>query len=131
MTVRFAVVEIVTADMPRSLAFYRALGMELPAAADQEDHVEYALPGGLRLSWDTPDVMTSFDPDWYPSGAGHSLGLAFACDSPEEVDALYESVTAAGFTGHLAPWDAFWGQRYAVLRDPDLNSVDLFAQLPQ
>ncbi len=129
MTVRFAVVEIVTADMPRSLAFYRTLGIEVPPEADQEDHVEFPLPGGLRLSWDTPDVMTSFDPGWSPGGGGHSLGLAFRCVSPAEVVALYASVTSAGFTGHLPPWDAFWGQRYAVLRDPDLNSVDLFAEL--
>lgn len=40
-------------------------------------------------------------------------------------------MTAAGFVGHLPPWDAFWGQRYAVLRDPDLNSVDVFAALPE
>jgi uncharacterized glyoxalase superfamily protein PhnB len=30
----------------------------------------------------------------------------------------------------LAPWDAFWGQRYATVLDPDGNSVDLFAALP-
>lgn len=31
--------------------------------------------------------------------------------------------------GHKAPWDAFWGQRYAVVVDPDGNLVDLFADL--
>jgi len=39
-------------------------------------------------------------------------------------------MTAAGFQGHVEPWDAFWGQRYATLRDPDGNGVDLFAALP-
>ena len=33
-------------------------------------------------------------------------------------------------TGHHEPWDAFWGQRYATVLDPDGNSVDLFAALP-
>ena len=28
------------------------------------------------------------------------------------------------------PFDAFWGQRYATVRDPDGNAVDLFAALP-
>jgi hypothetical protein len=32
-----------------------------------------------------------------------------------------------GYEGHKPPWDAFWGQRYAVIRDPDGNTVDLFA----
>jgi hypothetical protein len=29
----------------------------------------------------------------------------------------------------LKPWDAFWGQRYAVVHDPDGNGVDLLAPL--
>jgi hypothetical protein len=37
---------------------------------------------------------------------------------------------AAGSHGYKAPWDAVWGQRYAVIHDPDGNSVDLFAPLP-
>ena len=38
-------------------------------------------------------------------------------------------VTAAGFHGEKEPWDAFWGQRYAQVRDPDGVPVDLFAAL--
>jgi len=34
-----------------------------------------------------------------------------------------------GHRAHKAPWDAFWGQRYAQVLDPDGNSVDLFAPL--
>jgi uncharacterized glyoxalase superfamily protein PhnB len=58
------------------------------------------------------------------------MSLAFACDGPGDVDATYARLTAAGHEGHLAPWDAVWGMRYAVLHDPDGNSVDLFAPLP-
>jgi uncharacterized glyoxalase superfamily protein PhnB len=35
----------------------------------------------------------------------------------------------AGATPHTEPWDAFWGQRYAQLRDLDGNGVDLYATL--
>ena len=45
------------------------------------------------------------------------------------MDERYEQVTAAGFVGEKEPWDAFWGQRYAQLRDPDGVPVDLFAPL--
>jgi uncharacterized glyoxalase superfamily protein PhnB len=38
-------------------------------------------------------------------------------------------VVEAGFTGEKEPWDAFWGQRYAQLADPDGVPVDLFAAL--
>ena len=50
-------------------------------------------------------------------------------DSPAEVDALFEKVTAAGHDGTLKPYDAPWGQRYATVADPDGNWVDLFAPL--
>jgi uncharacterized glyoxalase superfamily protein PhnB len=45
------------------------------------------------------------------------------------LDAVYDRVTAAGFSGLKAPWDTFWGQRYAFLADPDGNRVDLFAAI--
>jgi uncharacterized glyoxalase superfamily protein PhnB len=38
-------------------------------------------------------------------------------------------LTDAGFTWTKEPYDAFWGQRYANLADPDGNVVDLFAPL--
>jgi uncharacterized glyoxalase superfamily protein PhnB len=47
------------------------------------------------------------------------------------VDATYERLVSLGYDGHKAPWDAFWGMRYAVVDDPDGAPVDLFAPLPQ
>ena len=55
---------------------------------------------------------------------------AFACDDPAEVDSTYADLVGRGDEGHLAPWDVFWGMRYAVVLDPDGNAVDLFAPLP-
>ena len=43
MTVRFNLVGIVVADMAASLAFYRRLGLDIPAEADAEPHVELTL----------------------------------------------------------------------------------------
>ena len=119
---------LVVKDMATSLNFYRLLGMEIPAEMDNEGHVEVTLPGGLRLAWDSLDVIMSFNDEW-ETPVGHRIGLAFLCDSPAEVDRLYEAVIAAGYEGHKRPWDAFWGQRYAQVKDPDDNVVDLFAPL--
>ncbi len=120
---------IVVANMPAALAFYRRLGLEIPAEADGEGHVEVTLAGGIRLAWDTVEIIRSFDPAWEPPTGGHRLGLAFLCDSPAEVDAKYAAFTEAGYEGRHQPWDAFWGQRYAVVDDPDGNPIDLFAPL--
>jgi uncharacterized glyoxalase superfamily protein PhnB len=73
--------------------------------------------------------MKEIYPDFVESAVGQSITLAFECDTPAEVDALHERIVAAGYTSHKAPWDTFWGQRYAVVVDPDGNSVDLFAAL--
>jgi catechol 2,3-dioxygenase-like lactoylglutathione lyase family enzyme len=116
---------IVVSDLARSLAFYRALGIDV---ADGDGHVETTLPNGVRLMFDTEDVIRSFEPEW-TRATGNQAALAFECASPADLDAAYTDVVAAGFEGHREPWDAFWGQRYAQLRDPDGVPVDLYAAL--
>ena len=77
---------------------------------------------------DAEEVVESFRPDWTRE-AGNQLALAFECASPAEVDELWTRVRDAGFEADKEPWDAFWGQRYAQLRDPDGVPIDLFAAL--
>ena len=116
---------IVASDLDRSRAFYRLLGVDI---AEGDDHVEATLPNGVRLMLDTQAVIGSFRPEWQRT-IGNQLSLAFECDSPAEVDETYARVVEAGFHGEKEPWDAFWGQRYAQLADPDGVPVDLFAAL--
>jgi uncharacterized glyoxalase superfamily protein PhnB len=132
ITPQLDLVGVVVEDMARSLAFYRQLGLDIPTDADTEPHVELALPGGVRLAWDTVGTIQSFDPSYEQpaAGAGSNVGLAFRLDTPAEVDTVYATLVAAGYEGHLSPWDAFWGQRYAQVHDPDGTHVDLFAPLP-
>lgn len=118
---------IITADIERSVSFYALLGVPRPADLDGP-HVESTLSNGLRLMWDSEDLIKQLDEDW-SRPEGQSMGLAFLCASPDEVDSVYAAVVAAGFRGHKEPWDAFWGQRYAQVLDPDGNKVDLFAPL--
>jgi catechol 2,3-dioxygenase-like lactoylglutathione lyase family enzyme len=120
-------VGIVASDMARSIAFYRLLGLDVPETSE-EGHVEAAQANGFRLMLDRKETVRSFQPDW-TRAAGNQLGLAFECASPAEVDEVYARVTADGFHGEKEPWDAFWGQRYAQLKDPDGVPVDLYARL--
>lgn len=129
MSAQIAFFGLVVEDVPRSLAFYRHLGLAIPESADAQGHVDFELPGGLLLVWDTVDTIRSFDPDWTPPTGGHKVALAFRCDSPAEVDALYAELSDLGYRGYKEPWDAFWGQRYAIVLDPDGNHVELSAFL--
>jgi len=126
---RLTAIGIVTADVARSAAFYRALGLDVPEPPSDGDHFEITLPNGLRLMWDTEPLIEQIDPGWTRPSGGHRIALAFECDSPADVDATYARVVEAGFDGKKEPWDAFWGQRYAQLHDPDGQPVDLFAAL--
>ena len=130
MDAQLAAVELVVEDMARSLAFYRRLGLDLPPDADQQAHVGLTLPGGLFLMWDTVEMIRSFDPEWEPPSGGHRTALAFRLGSPAAVDEAYDQLVSSGYEGHKAPWDAFWGQRYAIVHDPDGNAVDLCAPQP-
>jgi uncharacterized glyoxalase superfamily protein PhnB len=103
------------------------LGLDLPEDP-AEGHVEATMANGTRLMFDTEDVIHSFLPDWARAN-GNQVSLAFECASAAEVDEVYSRVVAAGFEGEKEPWDAFWGQRYALLGDPDGVRVNLYAAL--
>jgi uncharacterized glyoxalase superfamily protein PhnB len=120
---------IVVSDMARTLEFYRLLGLEFGEGSESEGHVETTLPSGVRLMFDTEELMKSFDDGFEMPESSGRVSLAFVCGSTGEVDSLYASIVDAGFDGHLDPFDAFWGQRYATVLDPDGTKVDLFAPL--
>jgi uncharacterized glyoxalase superfamily protein PhnB len=124
---RFEAIGVVVEDLPRAVTFYRELGLDLPE--DGEGHIEAQLPGGMRFMLDTEETIRSFDAEWQRPAAGQAVGLAFRCDSAQDVDATHARLLEAGGSNHKEPWDAFWGQRYAQVRDPDGNVVDLFADL--
>jgi len=120
-------VGIAVSDLHRTIEFYRVLGLELPADGE-EDHVEATMANGTRLMFDTEEVIRSFMPDWTRAD-GNQVSLAFECASTAEVDEVDGRVVAAGFEGEKEPWDAFWGQRYALLIDPDGVRINLYAAL--
>lgn len=128
MKATFNLVEIVVQDMAASLRFYRLLGVEIPAEADNEAHVSVALADGFGLAWDTAVLMEQIHGHWEPA-SGHRINLAFACENSTAVDAMHQKMVNQGYRSAKAPWDAFWGQRYAVLLDPDDNLIDLYAPL--
>ncbi|MFE9924798.1 VOC family protein [Streptomyces sp. NPDC005774] len=129
MSARFDAIGLIVSDMGASVAFYRRLGFAFPEGAEEQGHAEAELPGGLRLLLDTEEVVRSFHAEWEPPSGGGRASLALRCDSPAEVDTLYEELMASGCRSELKPWDAVWGQRYATVLDPDGNGVDLFAPL--
>ncbi len=126
MAITLDAIGIVTNNLKESLRFYKLLGINTPTEID--DHVEAVLPSGVRLMWDTEDLVRQINPGWQKP-VGQRMGLAFLCENPDEVNTAFGNLIESGFKGVSEPWDAFWGQRYAQVADPDGNVVDLFAPL--
>lgn len=121
-------VGVTSSDLQRSVAFYQALGFEFPEFKENEDHLEPKTPdGSARLMLDSRKSVTAYLGE-APKPANHGI-FAIQYDSPAEVDAVARKITDAGFKLIKEPWDAFWGQHYAVVEDPDGYQVDLYAPL--
>jgi len=123
--------DIVVKDLPRALAFYRLLGLDIPAEADAHDvgaqgPFNYEPAHGMALGFFTEAVMAGSPMGW-AEPVGSRISLAFKCDTAAEVDAICAAAATAGHPVVMEPVDSPWGQRYACLRDPDGTRVDLFA----
>ena len=129
MSVHIDAIGVVVSDMKQAIAFYERLGCSFPAEAADTPHAESDL-GGVRLMLDSAASMQEMGlSDDDESGGGDRVALAARCDSPTDVDRLYAEMAADGF-GRRAPWDAPWGQRYAMVVDPDGTHIDLYASQP-
>ncbi|MCF2904613.1 VOC family protein [Octadecabacter sp. CECT 8868] len=126
--IRLDAVAVSTTDMAKTVAFYELLGFEFPEWGAEDQHVEpITKQGDVRLMIDTAALMEQLT-GHAPVPPNHS-SFAMLCDTPAEVDKAAAALKAAGHTLTVEPWDAFWGQRYATVKDPDGYQIDLFAEL--
>lgn len=128
MSIKLQTIGIVAKDMERTLDFYRTLGLDIPAGAAQEPNYDYEASNGITLGFIAEALARQADPR-YVTPAGQSMNLQFEADSPAGVDSTYHKLTAAGYESYAAPWDAFWGQRFARVIDPDGRVVNIYAAL--
>jgi catechol 2,3-dioxygenase-like lactoylglutathione lyase family enzyme len=126
MAIQLNTIGIVVRDMGASLAFYRTLGLDIPTGTDGEANVEIALPNGITLGFLAEEMARQADPT-FVEPVGQRMNLQFVCETPAEVDATHAKLVGAGYASHTDPWDAYWGQRFARVSDPDGNVVNLFA----
>ncbi len=114
---------VVTSDVDATIAFYRTLGV---AIADEENwqshHVGIPIDG-TALDLDSVALTKAYDSNWEGTG----VVVIMRVPTREAVDEAYRSVLDAGHPSQLAPIDAFWGSRYAVVRDPDGNPIGIMS----
>jgi uncharacterized glyoxalase superfamily protein PhnB len=125
-------VNLLVSDMAASMAFYRRLGVPLPAGDDAASaHVEVTMPGGFSLELDTAESAQLWHAAWREGNTGTGIVLGFSLSTREAVDRRYAELTSDGYTGRQPPFDAFWGGRYAIVADPDGNDVALMSPVDE
>jgi uncharacterized glyoxalase superfamily protein PhnB len=80
----------------------------------------------MAIEWDSREFVPQWDSGWSGQTGGTAV-LGFSVPTREAVDEVYTALTAAGHTGHQQPYDAFWGSPYAIVDDPDRNSVGIMS----
>lgn len=122
-------VGVATSNLKSTVKFYSLLGFTFPKHKDDEQHLEAVRPdGSARLMIDSAKFVKEIIGE-APKPGNHS-SFAIEYSSPDEVNEVSDKIKKAGFNVVKDPWDAFWGQRYAIVEDPDGYKVDLYAKLP-
>jgi uncharacterized glyoxalase superfamily protein PhnB len=123
---RFDLVDVVARDYDATIAFYRALGVDLEPGPEGEIRHAEASFGDLHLHVDNEHLASLYNASWR-AGEQVRVVLGFKVPSRDAVDERYASLTAAGYAAVQPPFDAFWGARYAIVADPDGNHVGLMS----
>lgn len=127
MSIQLAMVGLVVADMRRSLEFYRRLGLDIPADADERRFVMHRMPSGVTIFFDTVFFPGS-DPERRPAPRGtYNISLEFYARTRDNVDRLWAELTGAGYAGRHAPWKSD-GPYAAIVEDPDRNPILITAE---
>ena len=119
---RFTMVVLLIEDLPRSLAFYRRLGIEFPADADEKTDIGVDIGDGRTIIWtSTFERVRPRARDAARVIAGHARVLrGRQCQA---VDALFEELTEAGHHGRRAPFLTDFDAYMCMVDDPDGNTV--------
>jgi predicted lactoylglutathione lyase len=119
---RFTMVVLLVADLARSVAFYRRLGVEFPPDAEQRSDVVVPIGDEHQLVLTTTFVraIPGYEP---PARGGSGIVIEFFVDGDEAVDATYADLVAAGAGSRREPFRTSFGAWMAMVDDPDGNVV--------
>ena len=123
MGLELYMVGVVVEDMPRAIEFYRRLGVEIPEGGGELEHVEVEM-SGLTFFLSTKGAQKRWDPAQQdPAGGGYRILLEFYVETAEALDAKYAELTGYGYASHCAPFDVSPTTRFAMVDDPDGNTI--------
>ena len=119
---QFASVRIVTANVDRLVGFYETL-LETKATRPAPDFAEFRW-GAAAFAISSEGLVQRFNAGVAVPGQNRSAIIEFQVDDTDAVHARL----AADVEVAMPPATMPWGNRSMLLRDPDGNSVNVFAR---
>jgi predicted lactoylglutathione lyase len=126
MSLEIYMVGVIVEDMAKAVEFYRRLGVDVPEGSDTKPHVEVKM-SGMTFFLSTKNHNARWDPARTDASGGYRMILEFYLKTPEAVDAKYTELTGYGYKSHHAPFHPSRDLYFAMVDDPDGNTVLLSA----
>jgi catechol 2,3-dioxygenase-like lactoylglutathione lyase family enzyme len=114
-------VVLIVEDIPRSLAFYRRLGIEFAAGADERADVGVDIGDGRTIIWST--TFGRNDPKREAPSGGSRIMLEFFVESDAAVDEKFAELAAAGYAVVREPFRTNFDAYMCLVDDPDGNTI--------
>lgn len=121
MELQLSMVVLEVRDLAASVAFYRALGLDIPDPSGGRPIVIHRMPSGVSLLL-TTSFASVYDPGFERPAGGYQQLLEFYVGEDAAADAKYAELVAAGYRGRLAPTQTA-GPYAAMVDDPDGNVI--------
>jgi predicted lactoylglutathione lyase len=134
MALELYMLGLIVQDMAIAVEFYRRLGLEIPDGSEKQSHVEIKMGSGMTFfldskptRWDPgfgsqPDSERSDAPDRYP------VILEFYLKEQATLMAKYTELINFGYQSYRAPYKTSFGMYFAMIKDPDGNTILLSAE---
>ncbi len=123
---------LVVTDVARSVEFYRLLGWEVGYDTGPHATVTFASHGAnLVVDLDQQEFARGWNRGAPPSVTAGSAVIVMGLPDRAEVDELHHRLVEGGYASRQAPYDAFWGSRFAVVADPDGYQIGLMSPVDE
>lgn len=126
MGLELYMVGVIVEDMAKSVEFYRRLGVDIPEGSEMQPHVKVKM-GELTFFLHSKKLNTKWDPVKVEPAGGYRIILEFYLKTREAMEAKYTEMTGYGYHGHFAPYDTPINTYFAMIDDPDGNTILLSA----
>jgi uncharacterized glyoxalase superfamily protein PhnB len=133
MALELYMLGLIVQDMPEALQFYRRLGLAIPDGSEMRTHVEIKMGSGFTFFLDSNP--TRWDPGFeaFPEAEQRTIAnrypmiLEFYLKEQTALVAKYAELIDYGYQGYREPYRTSFGMYFAMIQDPDGNTILLSA----